>query len=443
MKLGVSAEAHPGLGARLALITAARLLFLLVLVGALAFLYLRGSLAAYPSSMRVVFGTFAMGFGLTVVYAALLRIGRHVERVAYAQLVFDQLTWTAIVWVSGGVSSGATSLYGLTCVLGAILVGVRGAILAAATGVGFYAMLAVGFATHLISAPHDQPGYLTSFDVGAYPLLMNGLGVVAVAVLAGYLAERLRATGGALAEATRRYTEAEQLAQLGRLASWLAHEIRNPLGSIRGSIEMLRESPALGEEDRVLCAIVEKETARLNDLVGDMLDLSRSRKPVPAAVDVAALAQDVVALAARSAASNVKVEYVGPSSAIARCDAAQMRQVAWNLVRNALQAGPAGSAVTVHVEKLDGHVVLSVRDRGPGIQEQDAKRIFDTFYTTRTHGAGIGLAVVKKIIDDHASMGATIAVEEGDGGRGACFRVTLRADVTGLRMDVAPTALRA
>jgi signal transduction histidine kinase len=439
MKLGVSAEAQPGLAARLAWITAARLLFLLLLVGALSFFYLRGGLASYPDSMRVIFVTFGMGFGLTVVYAALLRMGGQTERVAYAQLVFDQVTWTAIVWVSGGVSSGATSLYGLTCVLGAILVGVRGAILAAVAGVGLYAMLAIGFATHLVLPPHDQPEYLG--HIGAYPLLVNGLGVVTVAVLAGYLAERLRTTGGALAEATRRYTEAEQLAHLGRLASWLAHEIRNPLGSIRGSIEMLRESAALGEEERALCGIVEKETARLNDLVGDMLDLSRSRKPVAEAVDIAALAQDVVALATRS--SSVTVSYDGPSSAIARCDGAQMRQVAWNLVRNALQAAPSGSSVTVHVEKSDGRVVFSVRDRGPGIEQKDAERIFDTFYTTRTHGAGIGLAVVKKIIDDHAAMGATIAVEEGDGGRGACFRVTLRADVTGLRTSLAPKALRA
>lgn len=442
MKLGVSPEAQPGLAARLAWVTAGRLLFLLLLVGALAALYLRGGLAAYPSSMRVVFATFAAGFGLTVVYAAVLRMGRHVERLAFAQLVFDQITWTAIVWVSGGVTSGATSLYGLTCALGAALVGVRGAILAAASGIAMYALLAIGFATHVVSAPHDQPGYVTGFELGAYPLLMNGLGVVTVAILSGYLAERLRATGGQLAEATRRYTEAEQLAQLGRLASWLAHEIRNPLGSIRGSIEILRESPALDEEDRVLCGIVQKEAARLNDLVGDMLDLSRSRKPVAEAVDVAALAQDVVALA-RSGGTNVSVEYEGPSSAVARCDAAQMRQVVWNLVRNALQAGPAGSSVTVRVEKLDGRVALSVRDRGPGIQPEEAERIFDAFYTTRTHGAGIGLAVVKKIIDDHAAMGATIELDEGEDGKGACFRITLRSDVAGLRTSVAPKALRA
>lgn len=438
MRLGVAQQQEPALAGRLAWVTALRLLFLLALLGAVAFFFLRGELTAYPASMRVVFGTFAFGFALTVVYALLLRGGiRRTDRLAFLQIALDQVTWTAIVWVSGGVSSGATSLYGLTCVLGAILVGVRGALVAAVSSVALYGLLALGLATHVIAGPHDQPPHAVNF----YPLLVNSAGIVVVAVLAGYLAERLRATGGALEEATRRYHEAARLAELGRLASWLAHEIRNPLGSIRGSIEMLRESPSLSEEDRVLCGIVFREASRLNDLVGDMLDLSAQKKPIAEAVDVAVLAKDVALLAART--SEARVEYEGAESALARCDGAQMRQVTWNLVRNALQASPAGGKVTVKVDKHDGRVTLSVRDRGPGIAESDAARIFDAFYTTRAHGAGIGLAVVKKIIDDHAPMGATITVERGEGGRGACFRVTLRADVTGLRSSIAPTALRA
>lgn len=439
MRLGVT-EGAAQVAERLAWVTALRLLFLFALLGAVAFFYLRGDLTAYPASMRVVLATFAASFAITIVYGALLR--SKLERpdlLAYAQLVLDQFTWTAIVWVSGGSSSGATSLYGLTCVLGAILVGVRGAIIAGSSGLFLYFALVTGMAFKIIPAPLDQPGYLTSLS--PYALLVNGLGIIIVAVLAGYLAARLRATGGALEEATRRYNEAARLAELGRLASWLAHEIRNPLGSIRGSIEMLRESSGLSEEDRVLCGIVQREASRLNDLVGDMLDLSANKKPVAEAVDLAGIAQDIVALATRGA--EMGVVYEGPSSILARCDGAQMRQVTWNLVRNALQASPAGSTVTVKVERAGDKVVLSVRDSGPGVDRAEAERIFDAFYTTRTHGAGIGLAVVKKIIDDHAHMGASISVEENEGGRGACFRVTLRGDVAGLRSSVAPKALRA
>jgi signal transduction histidine kinase len=101
-----------------------------------------------------------------------------------------------------------------------------------------------------------------------------------------------------------------------------------------------------------------------------------------------------------------------------------MRQVLWNLVRNAVQASAAGSNVVVRVRPDGAHVMLSVDDQGPGIPEEERDRIFDAFYTTRSKGAGIGLAVVRRIIDDHHKHGARIElVSPKDGG--TSFRITL------------------
>jgi signal transduction histidine kinase len=250
---------------------------------------------------------------------------------------------------------------------------------------------------------------------------------VVVALLAGYLADRLRRTGGELVIAEERAHAAERLAMLGRLAAGLAHEIRNPLGSISGSVEMLREAPGLTEEDRRLCDIIQGESARLNHLVGDMMDLARPTKPAPQAVDVAELARDVVALASRterSGAGDVLVRYDGPEDAVfARCDGAQMRQVLWNLVRNGVQVSAAGTTVTVSIATDVDRVRMKVADEGPGIPEEAVAQIFDAFYTTRSHGAGIGLAVVRRIIDDHAPFGATIDVHST--AKGATFEVGL------------------
>src|SRR5512142_2009709 len=101
-----------------------------------------------------------------------------------------------------------------------------------------------------------------------------------------------------------------------------------------------------------------------------------------------------------------------------------MRQVLWNLVRNALQASPARGVVRVGVGAAEDRATVWVEDDGAGIDEDAKNRIFDAFYTTRAHGAGIGLAVVKRIIDDHARHGAAITVENGERA-GARFKISL------------------
>lgn len=404
------------LSRRLAWVTGLRLGFLSFLLAATAFFYLRGALSRYPQSQTIVLGSIGAAFALAAIYAALLRQRRHLRRLAELQIVLDQITWTAIVYVTGGATSGATSFYGLTCLVGAVLIGLRGAVIAAAFGIGAFSLLCVGFGLETIAPPADQRGgnYVLEWEAIVYPLGVNVLGIVVVALLAGYLAERLRRTGGALALANERAESAERLAMLGRIAAGLAHEIRNPLGSISGSIELLREGAGLSEEDRRLCDIIQREAGRLNHLVSDMMDLARPREPEPEPVDISRLARDVVELAARSersGAGDVTVKYAGPETAVfALCDGAQMRQVLWNLVRNGVQASAAGSMVVVRVREDGEHVFFSVEDQGPGILPSSREKIFDAFFTTRSKGAGIGLAVVRRIIDDHAALGASIDV---------------------------------
>lgn len=425
-------ESDQRLAGRLAWVTGLRLAFLTLLLVATGFFYLRGELAVYPQSQSILVATIGAAFALAAAYGTVLRASKHLRRLAELQIILDQLTWTAIVYVSGGATSGATSFYGLTCLVAAILIGLRGALMAATSGIMAYLFLCAGFAWRWISPPRDQTAanYVVEWGGMVYPLAVNTLGIVVVALLAGYLAERLRQTDGALAIANERALAAERLALLGRIAAGLAHEIRNPLGSISGSIEMLRETPGLTEDDRRLCDIVHREAARLNQLVTDMLDLSGPKKPHPENVDVDALAREVVQLASRSersGAGDVAVVYRGPNEPVyAFCDARQMRQVLWNLVRNGVQATAAGTTVTVSVAASPEHIQLAVTDEGPGITAEASAKLFDAFYTTRSHGAGIGLAVVRRIIDDHAALGATIEVHSApDRAGGASFVVNL------------------
>jgi signal transduction histidine kinase len=427
------------LARRLLWLTALRLLVLTVFLGFTTMLYLRGHALTSWSSLLTL-GTVGTAYFLAAIYAIVLRVGRGLGVVARVQLVTDQLVWTAMVYVSGGATSGATSLYGLTCLSGAILLGLPGGLAAALAGGGAYVSLCAAFALGWIGPPPDQPidAYVLRVADMGFPIALNILALFVVTLLASYLAERLRITGGHLEEATLRAEQAERMAALGRLAAGLAHEIRNPLGSIAGSIELLRTGGTLGDEDRKLCEIVEREAARLNDLVGDMLDLSRPRTPVMGSVDLAAVARDLVTLAVKSGrGGDVGVRYDGLSSAPILADAAQVRQVVWNLMRNAVQASSAGDEVQVRVLDEGGGRVLEVADRGPGISAEARTRLFDAFFTTRSHGMGIGLAVVKRILDDHGFAVDVIS----EGGHGTTFRVAIPAAST-LEDEAPPSSLR-
>jgi signal transduction histidine kinase len=249
--------------------------------------------------------------------------------------------------------------------------------------------------------------------------------MLVVALLSGALVERLRVTGGELALATERAERAERMALLGRLATGLAHEIRNPLGSIAGSVQLLKATRSLSDEDQALCEIIQREAARLNDLVTDMMDLSRPRQPQMVHTDVARLAREVVELAGKSGrgASDVAVSYDGPESAHVVADGAQLRQLLWNLVRNGVQASSAGDRVVVSLRVGERTLELAVSDQGVGIAPESRGRLFDAFFTTRSHGTGVGLAVVKRIADEH---GFTITVDSGTSNeKGAVFRLSM------------------
>ncbi len=201
---------------------------------------------------------------------------------------------------------------------------------------------------------------------------------------------------------------AQRFAALGQLATGLAHEIRNPLSSISGSVEMVREGNALSSEDARLLGIVISEVERLNSLVTTMLQVGRP--------------------------SQIQTEVV------AIVDPDRMRQVVWNLLKNALQASPRGGRVEVRTGRdPKGRAFLEVADEGPGIEEAQRERLFDMFYSGRRHGVGLGLALVRQIVDQHKGR---IEIVDRDG-PGTCFRVTLPTNEDSVRPPPrAPTAER-
>ncbi len=374
-------------------------------------------------TIKVALWTVMVAFGLSGLYGWILRTGKYLSQLVTAQLVLDQVIWTVVVYLSGGAASGAISFYGITCLLGAVLAGFRGATTAAVTALLCYLLLVTGLVTGYVAPPPDQPAaaYQASNQDVLYSAVVTSLMLVVVSLLSGSLSERLRITGGQLVKAEARATQAEREALIGRLAMALAHEIRNPLSSISGSIRMLQSNRYLSDDDHKLCEIIEREAWRLDDLVSDMVNVAKPKKPQLAVVDIAAIAQDVVSLAKNSGRGlgDVLTAYEGETLANVMADAAMVRQMLWNLVRNAVQSSQAGDVVKVGIYLANGDCTIDVVDYGIGISDDAKEQIFDAFFTTRSHGTGIGLAVVKRIVDEHGWSVRVIDTKP----RGATFRV--------------------
>jgi two-component system sensor histidine kinase PilS (NtrC family) len=224
-------------------------------------------------------------------------------------------------------------------------------------------------------------------------------------------------------EAVRR---ADRLAALGKLAAGLAHEIRNPLASMCGSIALLGKAPSLSEKDRRLMQIVSREGERLEALVTDFLAFARPSQPQLSCVQLSRVIDDTLTMFRQdptAQALRIETELDPGEPLWVNADPSQLRQVLWNLLSNAADAMKRAGAVRVRVRSVSGHAVVEVIDSGPGIDQEDLHRVFDPFFTTKENGTGLGLAIVHRIVEAH---GGEIAVESAPG-RGTTVRVVLPA----------------
>lgn len=212
---------------------------------------------------------------------------------------------------------------------------------------------------------------------------------------------------------------AERLATVGQLAAGVAHEIRNPLASISGSIELLRQSPQASEEDRTLMAIVHREIQRLNVLIGDLLDYANPRPKQLVEFDLATLIDEILHVARGDAAfASVEVIAEVTRPLPLQADPAKLRQVLWNLLRNAADAG----SKTIRVTATPG-TTITIADDGWGMGADVLARMFDPFFTTKPKGTGLGLAICYSIVAEH---GGRIDAESAVG-KGTKVVVTLPA----------------
>ena len=233
--------------------------------------------------------------------------------------------------------------------------------------------------------------------------------------MASALGERIEELKGAQDELIRK----TRLAAIGEIAAVMAHETRNPLGALSNCAQMLRKDASLSGENRELLGIIKDETERLNGIVSDFLAYGRPRAPDFQPVDLHESIDETLRLLRRdercSAAIDIRCHFAPPGPTV-RADPNQLRQVFWNVFLNAVQAMKGAGTLSVATRQADGAVQIAVDDTGPGVPREDVVHLFEPFQTRRPGGIGLGLATVRRIVEDHGGR-VSLSSEPGAGTR--------------------------
>jgi signal transduction histidine kinase len=321
-------------------------------------------------------------------------------------------------------------------------------IIFAAFWFGLRGGLSASIIVSLLYAPH----ILFQWGIGPSIEMEKFLEIVlynVVGGITGFLSQReeerqreLRLTASGLEESYRKLQsqadliigieeqlrKAERLSALGELSAVLAHEIRNPLGSIRGTAEILKDDLCPGEKKYEFLQILIKETDRLNRVVEDFLQFARPLQVERGTCDLMAVLGDVVALVSPEATlRGVRLHLVPANLPQVHGDPEKLRQSFLNLILNGVQATARRGSLTISAAPVaEGEdsllfVCISFADTGEGMAPDDLEKIFEPFYTTKEGGTGLGLAITHRIVESH---GGRIEVES-ERGKGTLFRILL------------------
>ena len=207
----------------------------------------------------------------------------------------------------------------------------------------------------------------------------------------------------------------DKLAAVGELAAGIAHEIRNPLASISGSVQVLKNSSSPGSPEQRLMEIVVAESQRLSSILEDFLRYVRPKERAFEPVDAPAALDDVLTLLAHGdevSPNHRLVKELDPPSVVVQADPGQLRQIFWNVSRNALAAMPGGGALRVSARLQGASWNVSFTDEGHGMTAGERDRLFTPFAHSFPGGTGLGLAIVYRIVEEH---GGTIRVDTSPG----------------------------
>ncbi len=387
-----------------------RVLFTSLLLGSTIIFQLGQSRSYLETNLVVLYGLTTGIYILSGLYFAIISHIRSLRRqqfFAYVQIGTDTVIVTLIIYVTGSFSSIFSFLYLVVIIYSSILVFRPGTMAMAALCSIQYGLM-VDLEYYGLLAPFFTEVGLAAFSYPwsqvLYKILITMVACFAVGFLSSLLSEQERRTKRKLIAMEDRIKRVEKMAAMGEMAAGLAHEIKNPLASLSGSIQLLQEDIRYGPDHEGLMQIILRETERLSDLVNSFLLFARPPTGKNEIVRLDRALTEIISLFEKdhSCSPRVSITRALHPNLWIEMDPAHLRQIIWNLLMNAAEAIEEDGriAITAHRDR-ERRVCIAIEDNGCGMSRELMQTIFDPFFTTKSKGTGLGLSIVHSILESY------------------------------------------
>ncbi|MCP3944439.1 MAG: GHKL domain-containing protein [Desulfobacteraceae bacterium] len=408
-------------------IVLARLVFAIVLIFSSLLFSTQVNLSIFSQPFLSLYNLAALVLVLSTFYGFWLKQQKKMLVLAYFQIIVDTFLVTGIIFVTGSFDSVFTFLYLLVIIYASMLLLQRGSFVTATLSSLQYALL-IELEYYQVITPfmEQYPIFLTiNENQITYKIIIIIAACFAVAILSGILSLQLKSARQDLKITQEHLKRVEKMSAMDELISGVAHEIKNPLASLSGSIQLLKEDTKSGSYEDKLMQIILRETERLKQISNDIRLFAKPSKINASRVDMTCAIEDVVALFLNTKKWKTRIQIFTKmeKNLFVTIDPVHLKQILWNLIKNAAESIRNKGKIIISLNSpRNKRIYLTIRDNGLGIEPEKANHIFDPFYTTKLEGTGLGLSIIHRIID---SYGGVIDFESIPG-RGTLFTIIFK-----------------
>ena len=399
-----------------------RILFALLLLGSTIVVQLKENSFPPDKSFIVLYVLIAFIFLLSIYYIVFFRTTKIKPLFPYIQIGTDTLLVTLIIFITGSFTSIFSFLYLVVIIYSSMIIFRKGSMIMAA-----FCSIQYGILIDLEYYGIIDPYFLKeSSSIGNYAwhlvffkVVITMVACFAVAFLSGLLSEQLRRTKKELSVMKERVERVEKMAYLGEMATGITHEVKNPLASLAGSIQILRKDIPYNPEHDKLMQIVLRETDRLNALVSNFLLFAKPPVGKIERVDLESALSETIKLFEKNQDTSRRVSIISDfyPNIWVEIDPVHLRQVMWNIILNAAEAIEGEGLIKVKTYPLKhNYACVEVNDTGCGMTKTLIQSIFNPFFTTKSSGTGLGLSIVHRILESYNSW-LDVESEVGKGTR--------------------------